>query len=1303
MVITKGAHSQAQIKKLKKKITLCLSRDRFFLKRELDRLLNEQRQGKMNDEKFLQLADKITYSLQKKENRQASIPTLVFPDLPISERKDEIAQLISAHQVVIVCGETGSGKTTQLPKICLSVGRGCAGFIGHTQPRRIAARTVANRIVEELGETMGQSVGYKIRFHDKTQERSLVKVVTDGILLAEIQADRFLSQYDTLIIDEAHERSLNIDFLLGYLKWLLPKRPDLKLIITSATIDPQRFSKHFNDAPIIEVSGRTYPVEIRYQAIGVDAEDNEEAMEIQAGIVAAVQELYRDIRGDILIFLTGERDIRDTADTLQKSHGQVFDILPLYSKLSISEQERIFKPATKPRIVLATNVAETSLTVPGIRSVIDVGLARISRYSQRSKIQRLPIEAISRASANQRAGRCGRVAPGICIRLYSEEDYLNKPEFTEPEILRTNLASVILQMTTLKLGDIKDFPFLERPDSKMIRDGVKVLHEISALDLKEQMTALGKQIARVPLDPKLARTLIGANHYHCLTEISIIASGLSIQDPREKPVDKMHLAEAKHAAYKAENSDFLSFLKLWNKYEAKKSELSNNRLRKYCRENFLSYVRMREWQDVRQQINLVIRNELKFKANQTPASYQDIHQALLTGLLSNIGFKHEQYEYLGARNHKFFIFPGSGQYKLRPKWIVAAEHVETSKVYARNVAKIEPEWVEENAQHLIKRSYYEPHWEKKAGRCAIFERTALYGLTLRTKRKIPYEHVDPEAARAMFIRFGLVYQEYQTTALFFKENQRLLEELDYIQHKGRRVDLIEGEEWLYDFYDKKIAASVVSGVTFEKWRKTAERTQPNLLFLKKEDVAREQDLTVNEQEFPDEIVVGQSRIKLQYKFEPGDPDDGVTAQLPIQQLNQLVSEPFEWLVPGLRHEKLCALMKALPKQWRKKFVPVPQTIDRCLEIEPDYQSNMSQWLSDRLRRLTGESVPLNLWQVASIADHLIMNFKVVGDDGKLIATGRDLQVLQQSFKTASVISFEQIAQDELNLTGYIQWAFDTIPNHYHFQKEGQDYLGYPALIDEGETVGLRLLETEFKAQQCHQIGLVRLFQLTLKKERKYLLKNLSLGADVELAYQQLREHPYFAGNVVVQSLKEDFLFLCFREVFVGESVIRCSAEFEQALKKKSTLSEFSIQATTLVRELLKSYLQLSRQLAKQSLPSEVAEEIKSHLNGLIFKGFIREIPYQHLLAYPRYLNAVSYRLEKRLENSQKDQQKLQEISRFNRRYWASVMKRAEQGPVVPAAENFRWCLEEFRVSLFAQHLKTSYPVSAKRLEKLWDF
>ena len=1303
MVITNAVSSPAQIKKLKSKIAVCLSRDKFQLKRELERLVNSQRQGKISDEKFSQLADKVTRSLQRKASRQASVPTLRFPDLPISERKDEIAELIRAHQVVIVCGETGSGKTTQLPKICLSVGRGCAGFIGHTQPRRIAARTVANRIVEELGETMGQSVGYKVRFHDKTQERSLVKVMTDGILLAEIQSDRFLSTYDTLIIDEAHERSLNIDFLLGYLKWLLPRRPDLKLIITSATIDPQRFSKHFNNAPIIEVSGRTHPVEQRYQPIEDSSDESGAVVDIQSAIVAAVQELYRDMRGDILIFLTGERDIRETANALQKSQGQFFDILPLYSKLSISEQERIFKPATRPRIVLATNVAETSLTVPGIRSVIDVGFARISRYSQRSKIQRLPIEAISRASANQRAGRCGRVAPGICIRLYSEEDYLNKPEFTEPEILRTNLASVILQMTTLNLGDIKDFPFLERPDNKMIRDGVKVLHEINALDLKEQMTALGKQIARVPLDPKLARALIAANHYRCLTEISIIVSGLSVQDPREKPIDKMHLAESKHEAYKAENSDFLSFFKLWEKFEAKKAELSNNRLRKYCRENFLSYVRMREWKDVHQQVNLVIQNELKFKQNQTPASYQDIHQALLTGLLSNIGFKHEQYEYLGARNHKFFIFPGSGQYKLRPKWIVAAEHVETSKVYARNVARIEPEWIEANAQHLIKRTHYEPHWEKKSGRCAIFERTALYGLTLQTKRKIPYEHIDPESARVMFIRFGLVYQEYQTSALFFRENQRLLEELDYIQHKGRRVDLIEGEEWLFDFYDQKIAASVVNGVTFEKWRKTAEKAQPKLLFLIKEDISREQDLTVNDQEFPDEIVVGHSRIKLQYKFEPGDPDDGVTAQLSIQQLNQLVSEPFEWLVPGLRYEKLCALMKALPKQWRKKFVPVPQTIDRCLEIEPDYQGNMRQWLSDRLRRLTGESVPLNLWEPEVIAEHLVMNFKVFGDDGELMATGRDLQVLQQSFKTDSVISFEQMAQDELNLTGYIQWGFDAIPKHYRFQKEGQDYLGYPALIDEGETVGLRLLETEFKAQQCHLIGLVRLFQLTLKKERKYLLKNLSLGADVEIAYQQLLEHPYLAENVVAHSLKEDFLFLCFREVFVEEAVISCSAEFEQAIKKKSTLSAFSIQATVLVQEILKSYLQISRQLAKQPLPSEVADEIKAHLNGLIFKGFLRDTPFQNLLAYPRYLSAVIYRLEKRAENSQKDQQRLQEISRFQQRYWASVMNRAKQGLVLPGVENFRWCLEEFRVSLFAQHLKTAYPVSAKRLERLWNF
>jgi len=1295
--------SKAVIKNLKKDITLCLSRDKFLLKRELDRLLNEQRQGKMNEEKFLLLVEKVKCSLQKKESRQSSIPTLTFPDLPVSERKDEIAELISAHQVVIVCGETGSGKTTQLPKICLSVGRGSTGFIGHTQPRRIAARTVANRIVEELGEPMGQSVGYKIRFHDKTQDKTLVKVVTDGILLAEIQADRFLSQYDTLIIDEAHERSLNIDFLLGYLKWLIQRRSDLKLIITSATIDPQRFATHFNNAPIIEVSGRTYPVEIRYRPIESHSEDNEETMDVQSAIVAAVQELYRDIQGDILIFLTGERDIRDTVETLQKSHGQVFDILPLYSKLSISEQERIFKSAQKPRIVLATNVAETSLTVPGIRSVIDVGLARISRYSQRSKIQRLPIETISKASANQRAGRCGRVAAGICIRLYSEQDYLNKSEFTEPEILRTNLASVILQMSTLKLGDIKDFPFLERPDNKMIRDGVKVLHEINALDLKERMTPLGHQIARLPIDPKLARTLIAAKQFNCLTEISIIVSGLSIQDPREKPVDKMHLAEGKHAAYKAENSDFLSFIKLWNKYETKKTELSNNRLKKYCRENFLSFVRMREWQDVQQQINLVIKNELKFKVNQTPAGYQDIHQALLTGLLSNIGFKHEQYEYLGARNHKFFIFPGSGQHKVRPKWIVAAEHVETSKVYARNVAKVEPEWIEESAQHLIKRSYYEPHWEKKAGRCAIFERTALYGLTLRTKRKIPYEHVDPEAARAMFIRFGLVYQEYQTTAAFFKANQVLLEELDYIQHKGRRVDLIEGEEWLYNFYDNKVASSVVNGVTFEKWRKTAEKKQPRLLFLSKDKITRDQQLTIDELVFPDDLVVGKTRIKLQYKFDPGSSEDGVTAQLPIQQLNQLVKEPFEGLVPGLRHEKLCALIKGLPILGRQKFVPVPQMVDRCLEIEPDCQTNICQWLSDRLRRLTGESVPLNLWSLTNISEHLMMNFNVVGDNGELMATGRDLQILQQTFKKASVISFEQIAQDELNLTGYIQWAFDEIPKHYRFQKEGQDYLGYPALIDEGETVGLRLLETELKAEQVHLKGLVRLFQLTLKKERKYLLKNWSFGTDVELAYQNLLQHPYMGENLAIEPLKFDCLFLCFREVFIGSSMIRCNVEFEQALKKKSSLSAFSIQVTTLIRDILKSYLQLSRELAQQNLSPEIVEEIKTHLNALVFNGFVRETPYPHLLAYPRYLNAVSYRLEKIVEDPQRDQQKLHEISQFNRRYWASVVKRSEKEPVKPASESFRWSLEEFRVSLFAQHLKTAYPVSAKRLEKMWDF
>ncbi len=891
------------IKQLTHQLAHCLNQDRHVLKRQLDRC-----RSKNSEEELNALASRIERSVAARNKRLASIPVLTFPDLPVTGKKDDIAKLIQENQVVIVCGETGSGKTTQLPKICLSIGRGAAGFIGHTQPRRIAARTVADRIAEELGEPIGKSVGYKIRFNDKTHAESLVKLMTDGILLAESQNDPYLNQYDTIIIDEAHERSLNIDFLIGYMKWLLPKRPDLKLIITSATIDTQRFSDHFNKAPIIEVSGRTYPVDVRYRPI--EQKDDEEADEttddLQNAILDAVDELYRDLRGDILIFLSGEREIRETTDSLKKHHPTQYEILPLYSKLSVSEQERVFKPkGGKLRIVLATNVAETSLTVPGIRCVIDTGHARISRYSHRSKIQRLPIERISQSSANQRAGRCGRVAEGICIRLYSHDDYLARPEFTEPEIMRTNLSAVILQMISLNLGDIEDFPFIEPPEDKMIRDGKTVLHEVNALDKSGKLTEVGKQLAKFPTDPKLARMLIAAAHEHCLTEVAIIVSALSVQDPREKPADKMQQADAKHAAFRHPESDFLTILNIWNTYEEKKKHLSNSKLRKYCTDNFLSYMRMREWFDIHAQIMQVVKGDLKMTPNTDDPGYEKIHRALLPGLLSNIGFRHEQYEYLGARGLKFFIFPGSGLHKLKPKWIMAAEQVETSKVYARNVARIEPEWIEQCAEHLVKHNYYDPHWEKKGARCMVSSRTLLYGLTLQAGRKIPYDHVDAKAAREIFIRSALVDHDYHSNAPFYVANQKLLEEVGMIQHKGRRVDLVEDEQWLYEFYDSKLPPEVVSGVTLDTWRKTAERANPKILFLTKEDLTREQEQDyVNEWDFPDSKKIGNLTIPLQYRFEPGHDEDGVTAIIPVHQLNQVSQTAFDWLVPGLAGRKM---------------------------------------------------------------------------------------------------------------------------------------------------------------------------------------------------------------------------------------------------------------------------------------------------------------------------------------------------------------------------------------------------------------
>jgi ATP-dependent helicase HrpA len=1296
------------VKQLTQQLPLCLNQDRHVLKRQLDRLRSESRKGKNPVEQLNALARRIEKSVAARNQRLASIPPLIFPDLPVTGKKDEIAKLIQNHQVVIVCGETGSGKTTQLPKICLSIGLGAAGFIGHTQPRRIAARTVADRIAEELGESIGKSVGYKIRFNDKTHSESLVKLMTDGILLAESQNDPYLSQYDTIIIDEAHERSLNIDFLLGYLKWLLPKRPDLKVIITSATIDPQRFSTHFNNAPIIEVSGRTYPVDMRYRPIEQqDEEADETGDELQNAILDAVDELYRDLRGDILIFLSGEREIRETTDSLKKHHPTQYEILPLYSKLSVSEQERVFKPkGGKIRIVLATNVAETSLTVPGIRGVIDTGHARISRYSHRSKIQRLPIERISQSSANQRAGRCGRVAEGICIRLYSYDDYLARPEFTEPEIMRTNLSAVILQMTALNLGEIEDFPFLEPPEDKMIRDGKNVLHEVNALDKAGKLTEIGKQLAKFPTDPKLARMLIAAAHEHCLTEVAIIVSALSVQDPREKPADKMQQADAKHVAFRHPESDFLTVLNIWNTFEEQKKHLSNSKLRKYCSDNFLSYIRMREWFDIHAQIMQVIKGDLKMHPNTDDAGYEKIHRALLPGLLSNIGFRHESHEYLGARGLKFFIFPGSGLHKLKPKWIMAAEQVETSKVYARNVARIEPEWIEQCASHLVKHNYYDPHWEKKSARCMVSERTLLYGLTLQAGRNIPYDHVDPKAAREIFIRSALVDHDYHSNAPFFIANQKLLEEVGIIQHKGRRVDLVEDEQWLYQFYDNKLPPEIVSGVTLDTWRKTVERTDPKILFLTKEDLTREQEEDyVNEWDFPDSKKIGNLTLPLQYRFEPGHDEDGVTVVIPVHQLNQLSQAPFDWLVPGLLEEKCIALIKSLPKQIRKHFVPVPQTVKQCLEIEPDFKGTLQEWLGNRLRKLTGEAIPLNAWNLDGLTDHLKMNFRVVDDHDKLLDYGRDLKKLQLKYTTKAENSFDQIAADELNYTGCIQWAFDDLPETWQFIQKGQTFIGFPAIVDEGDAVGVRIFDTEQKAALQHQSGLMRLLKLQLRKECTYIIKNMPQSATVELTYNRLPKHPVIStfpsGNLGASaSYKEDMLYLILYRVFVEGRTLRTQQAFEQSLQQhKPELIAVANEAGKIALEIMELYGAIKKGIERTLKASDpLAKDITEQLDLLIYAGFIRNTPYSQLKAIPRYLKAIQYRLDKYDNNPQKTQ----EVSRYALRFWKDVEKKAKKDRVIPEQDPFRWAIEELRVSLFAQQLKTAYPVSAKRMDKAWD-
>jgi ATP-dependent helicase HrpA len=1292
---------QETFRQLKRNLDLCLRRDRYQLGKKLSSLQAEIQREQGAPDRLQALQESISRSAAQRQLRADSIPILEYPaELPVVESRAEILDSIRNHQVVVVCGETGSGKTTQLPKICLEAGRGVSGYVGHTQPRRIAARTVAARIAEELKQPLGQAVGYKVRFQDHTRPESLIKLMTDGILLAETQHDRFLDQYDTLIVDEAHERSLNIDFLLGYLKWLLPKRPDLKLIITSATIDPERFSRHFGNAPIINVSGRTYPVDVRYRPVEVEEGDETDRAE-QAAILNAVDELWREQPGDILIFLSGEREIRETAESLRKHHPSKCEILPLYSRLSQSEQERVFKPSGARRIVLATNVAETSLTVPGIRSVIDTGYARISRYSHRSKLQRLPIEKISRASANQRSGRCGRVGPGIAIRLYSEQDFFNRPEFTDPEILRTNLAAVILQMHALKLGDISKFPFVEAPDARLIRDGLRTLQEVNALDERGKITDIGRKLAKLPVDPKLGRMLLAGAQEHCLSEIAIIVAALSVPDPRERPADQASNADQKHARFRDENSDFLSFLKLWNEFEEQKKHLSKSKLRQWCRDNFLSYVRMTEWHDIYGQIMEVVKGELDLKLNQAPGEYGEIHRALLSGLLSNVCLKQEQNEYLGARGAKLFIHPGSFLFKAKPKWIVSAEQVETTKVYARTVAKIEPEWIEKIGAHLVKQQHYDPHWERKAARAAVHERTTLFGLVIQAGRKIPYERINPQAAREMFIRHALVHMDYDSKAPFFLHNLKLLEEADYLQQKGRRADLLVDEDWLFRWFDERIPPDVVSGVTFEGWRKAAEARNPDILKLSRADITAKEDTSLDANNFPDHFQVGPLRFPLQYRFEPGHEDDGVTAIVPLHLLNQLDPEPFRWLVPGLLREKTVALIKSLPKTLRIHFVPAPDHADRVLPMLDYGHGSFYAQLSSALKKTGGIAVSPDSFREDVLPAHLRMNFAVVDEVNAVVDRSRDLKELKIRHSADAGKNFQQLARQVYLHTGCKTWNFGELPQCFDGHHDGRTIYGFPAVVDEGEAVGVRVFDTPEEAAQQQELGLARLFRFALAKELKYLKKNLAVNAQAEFLYRQLPTHPFLYSELRTgRELREDLLDRLMGALFLeGQPDIRSADQFEKRLKDRRT--ELVLKADEMARiaqTVLQLYGEVQAKL-KTRPASPTKQDIFEQLGLLVYAGFWITTPYAHIKEMPRYFKAILHRLDKSAQDSARDQKQYNELAPHWQRYW-NVIK-AAKGRLLPEREVYRWSLEEFRVSLFAQMLKTPHPVSAKRLEEAW--
>ncbi|EJL6464109.1 ATP-dependent RNA helicase HrpA [Vibrio cholerae] len=1281
---------------LKKALGECLIKDRFRFSKRIDgasKIKNESARNAVFDEIALDIAQ----SMMVVEQRKQQMPKIEYPALlPVSQKRDDIAQAIAHHQVVIVAGETGSGKTTQLPKICAELGRGKYGLIGHTQPRRLAARSVANRIAEEMETELGGFVGYKVRFTDQISDQTQIKLMTDGILLAEIQNDRFLNQYDTIIIDEAHERSLNIDFILGYLKQLLPRRPDLKVIITSATIDPERFSKHFSNAPIIEVSGRTYPVEVRYRPLAGD-DDSESDRDQLEGIFQAVDELCDEGLGDILIFMNGEREIRDTADALSKRNLRDTEIVPLYARLSAGEQNKIFQPHAGRRIVLATNVAETSLTVPGIKYVIDPGTARISRYSYRTKVQRLPIEPVSQASANQRKGRCGRTEEGICIRLYSEEDFLSRPEFTDPEILRTNLASVILQMTALGLGDIEAFPFVEAPDKRNIQDGVRLLEELGAIndqikDPKKRLTESGKQLARLPIDPRLARMVLEASKLGCLKEVMIIASALSIQDPRERPSDKQQSADDKHRRFNHEDSDFLTLVNLWHYIGQQQKALTSNQFRRQCKLDYLNYLRVREWQDVYTQLHQSTR-EMGFKLNDEPGSYHAVHSAILVGLLSHIGMKdQEKNEYHGARNARFNIFPASGLFKKQPKWVMSAELVETSKLWARVVAKIEPDWIEPLAKHLIKRSYSEPHWSKKNAAVMAYEKVMLYGIPIVPKRLVNYGTIDPVLSREIFIRSALVEGDWETKHAFFKQNRALLAEVEELEHKSRRRDILVDDEELFQFYDQRVGTEVVSGRHFDAWWKTASRKTPDLLSFEKEMLFKGDASHITDLDYPNFWHQGNLKLKLSYQFEPGENSDGVTVHIPLPILNQVEPHGFDWQIPGLRHELVVSLIKSLPKTLRKNFVPAPNYADAFLARVTPFEMPLLDAMEKELRRMTGVTVLREDWKLDQLPAHLKITYRAVDHRNRKLNESCDLHELKESLKEKVQETLSQVADDDIEQRDLHTWSFGELPKVYQQKRGGFEVRAYPALVDKKDSVEIKLFETEQEQLSAMRAGQRRLILLNVPSPIKYLHANLPNKSKLGLYF-----NPY--GKVL--DLIDDCIACGVDKLIEERGGMVWEPQAFEALKEhvRAELGDTVVEIAKQVETILTTAYNINKRLkGKVDFTMAFAlSDVKAQIEGLIFSGFATECGWKRLPDILRYMRAIERRMEKLPVDPNKDRLHMLKIESVANKY-KELLNKIPKGMAIPDnVREIRWMLEELRVSYFAQQLGTPYPVSDKRI------